>query len=411
MLRVGGFGTNTAVLPVLNFNNVSGYLYRDGIQDWFYFSNKVEVITGICNTENVTNCYCTFYRCNNLKYANLNGMDTSNVTNMRFMFGGGCQNLAYVSGLENFNTSNVTGMDSMFYYAGYGYGIGSGVSTSRSPNGLTWDVSKVTSFHNMFSLSRFPNIYINFIRLSTINSNVWNMFSSARINSVNLQAFNFRGINSTYRMFADSNINVINMENADFSDVTNTSDMFMGAKCGQEEKQPLIGKIQNTENIVNGQGMFDRSSYLWAICMRDANLCNLKYANNMFRSMSSNVYQELRITNLSSLEQAWQMFFNTCVGINMNALNFSNLVNASDMFHNCKMNLAGTSYYYIVRDANWCNLVNARNMFRNFSVRNASGDLVYGMQFLSELNLSNLKDASNMFADAPLGGRYGTQHN
>ena len=58
-----------------------------------------------------TNCSKMFYDCRNIKNIDLTNFDTSNVTNMQSMFEGcGITNID----LSNFDTSNVTNMHSMF---------------------------------------------------------------------------------------------------------------------------------------------------------------------------------------------------------------------------------------------------------------------------------------------------------
>jgi surface protein len=89
------------------------------------------------DTSNVTNMSYMFYNCENFN-ADLSCWDTSKVTNMGTMFYG-C-NVFEGSGLDNWNVSKVTKMDAMFNYC---YKFDSDLSR--------WNVSKVVIMERMFS--------------------------------------------------------------------------------------------------------------------------------------------------------------------------------------------------------------------------------------------------------------------
>ena len=68
------------------------------------------------NTSDVTTTNSMFYNCGSLTNLNLSNWDTSNITDMSFMFGfyEVTSNLVSVGDLSKWNTSNVTNMKSMF---------------------------------------------------------------------------------------------------------------------------------------------------------------------------------------------------------------------------------------------------------------------------------------------------------
>ena len=61
------------------------------------------------NTSKVTQLAAIFGICLKLEYLDLSNFDTSNFTNMEFMFYG-CQMLKEIKGINNFNTINVINM-------------------------------------------------------------------------------------------------------------------------------------------------------------------------------------------------------------------------------------------------------------------------------------------------------------
>ena len=105
---------------------------------WPSFSNVTTVDLSNFDTSNVTNMYYMFDAFMSATLINLNGFDTSNVTNMSGMFSG-CWSLTSLD-VSGFNTSNVTSMESMFY------GCNDLISLDLSG----FDTSKVENMGNMF---------------------------------------------------------------------------------------------------------------------------------------------------------------------------------------------------------------------------------------------------------------------
>ncbi len=79
-----------------------------------------------------------FAGCTSLKNVNLSKLDTSDVTNMSYMFNN-CYSLTTIEGIAGLNTSNVTEMDMMFYCC-----------EKLEANLSGWTVTKVES-HEKFS--------------------------------------------------------------------------------------------------------------------------------------------------------------------------------------------------------------------------------------------------------------------
>ena len=125
------------------YNNFSTQLLT---VDYLKITNKVTAFN--------VGYYGMFDTCSNLTYVNTEGWDTSNVTNMNYLFYN-CQNLTNVN-VSDLNVSKVTSMQQIFYNC----------------NKLTqldlskWDVSKVTSMNSLFNYCG---------SLTSLNLDEWDM--------------------------------------------------------------------------------------------------------------------------------------------------------------------------------------------------------------------------------------------
>ena len=104
--------------------------------------HKLKEIKGIenFNTSNVTNMISMFNECYELEYLNLFNFDTSNVTDMECMFAV-CQKLKKIQGISKFNTSKVINMKIMFC----------GCEVIEFLDLSNFDTSNVKNMDNMFS--------------------------------------------------------------------------------------------------------------------------------------------------------------------------------------------------------------------------------------------------------------------
>lgn len=146
----------------------------------------------------------------NLKSLDLSNLDTSNVTNMSYMFSG-CSNLTTLD-ISSFNTSNVADMSRMFYNC----------SSLTTLNVSNFNTSKVTSMNNMFlSCSSLTSLDVS----SFVTSNVTDMYGM------------FYDCSSLETIYASSNFVTTN--------ITSSSSMF-----------------SNCSNLVGGNGTTYNSSYV-----------------------------------------------------------------------------------------------------------------------------------------------------
>ena len=106
-------GTNTFVTKVI-FDSSFANFRPTTTYSWFYDMKNLQSITGISNlnTSEVTNMRFMFCNCSKLTSLDLSHFNTSKVTDMGSMFWG-CSSFASLD-LSSFNTAKVTKMDNMF---------------------------------------------------------------------------------------------------------------------------------------------------------------------------------------------------------------------------------------------------------------------------------------------------------
>ena len=122
-----------------------------------YESHFIEIDLRNADTSNVTDMHYMFYDDTNLEKVDMTGWDTSKVTDMQNMFGE-CNKLKDIIGIEDFDTRSVTKMETMFYRC----------SALEELDLSKWDTSKVTNMYYLF--------YDN-DNLKTLNLSNWD-FSS-----------------------------------------------------------------------------------------------------------------------------------------------------------------------------------------------------------------------------------------
>ena len=133
----------TAQADKVNIDGVEYYqlkLDKDLDNDFYQFSNNTfnNLIFKDVDTSNVTNMNYMFGSCSSITSLDLSGLDTSKVTDMSNMFRN-CNALTSLD-VSGWNTSNVTSMNEMFYYCS--------ALTSLDLSG--WDTSNVTNMSRMF---------------------------------------------------------------------------------------------------------------------------------------------------------------------------------------------------------------------------------------------------------------------
>ncbi|EHD1581827.1 BspA family leucine-rich repeat surface protein [Listeria monocytogenes] len=144
----------------------------------------------------------------------LSNFDTSNVTDMTYMFE---ENAATSLDLSSFDTSNVTQMKGMF----------SG-SAATSLNLSSFNTSQVTDMSGMFGSSVVTSLDLSSFDTSQV-TDMSDMFGGSDTTSLDLSSFDTSNVTTMSQMFIYSAAPSLDVSNFDTSNVTNMRSVFLGS--------------------------------------------------------------------------------------------------------------------------------------------------------------------------------------
>ena len=192
----------------------------------FIPSSTVEASFKGSNTTNVTNISFMFSDIKNLISLDLINFNTSSVTNMSNIFST-CSNLTSLD-LINFNTSNVTIMTNMF-----------GSCKSLTSLDLSnFDTSKVTDMGNMFKgCSGLTSLDLSNFNTSNVTDMSWMFYGCSGLTSLDLSGWNMSNVTDMNQMFDGcTSLTTIRM-----------------VGCGQDTIQKITDVKPSGATIVTGQ--------------------------------------------------------------------------------------------------------------------------------------------------------------
>ena len=255
-----------------------GAVHPTTTYSWFNGMFKLKDFTNldVLNTSEVTNMHWMFYGCKNLASLDLSHFDTGNVTDMGGMFNG-C-NVLESLGVSHFNTQNVTDMSSMFYGCMLLTSLDvrnfdtQNVTTMNSMfsacNALTsldvsgFNTAKVTNMASMFSgcktLTSLDVTNLNTAKVTNMNA----MFQSCSgLTSLDLTTFNTSLVTNMQGMFTScTGLTELDLSSFDTHNVTNMYYMFGGGSVGTVPCANLVtvyvGNEWSTAAVTNSSGMF-----------------------------------------------------------------------------------------------------------------------------------------------------------
>ena len=170
--------------------------------------------------------------------ASFKGSNTTNVTNISFMFYG-MESLISLD-LSNFNTSNVTNMNNMFSYC----------SGHTSLNLSKFNTSNVTDMHNMFgSCGGLTSLDVSSFDTSKV-TDMGDMFCyCSGLTSLDLSKFDTSNVTDMGSMFFGCrSLNSLVLSGWNTSKVNNTTDMFKG--CTSLSTITMVGCSEETRTKI-----------------------------------------------------------------------------------------------------------------------------------------------------------------
>ena len=209
-----------------------GAIANEDSSSLFYeFTGLISInFNHLFDTSNVTNMSYMFYHCSNLETLDLRNFNTSNVTNMSYFIAGG-NNLTSLD-LSSFDTRKVTTMRHMFtsYYA---------------------------KEIQVFQKSKLEEIIFgeNFLTINV--SDMKDMFSGLPLKTLDLSNFNTEKVTNMYHMFRGCyNLTNLNLCSFNTSKVTDMVGMFSNTPA---LTSVYVGNDWNTSNAIT-DNMFEQSN-------------------------------------------------------------------------------------------------------------------------------------------------------
>ena len=315
---------------------------------------------------------------------NLEGFDTSEVTDMSRMFSSSAtRSKSLILDLRSFNTSKVVDMNHMFSYLGFDDMYGNCANSIIDVSGF--NTGNVTDMSYMFSgvCSNNENFTLDLSKFDTSNvTNMSYMFSYLNPSNENftLDLSNFDTSNVTNMSYMFDYLNpsnenfALDLSNFDTSNVKNMSYMFRGLSYNNEN---FILNLSNfdTSNVTNMVGMFSDLA---------------SYSNNITLDLTS--FDTSKITDMSNMfsgigpsgriGEKW----NGSIVIDVSSFDTSNVTNMERMFSGVGMHTSNVTLNLSSFDTS--NVTNMESMFAGVSE--------YGDSLILDVSSFDTSNVTNM---------------
>ena len=318
--------------------------------------NILELDLSNFDTSQVTYMQSMFFGMSNLTTLNLSNFDTSKVTNMGAMFLG-MSNLTSLN-LSNFDTSKVTNMGTMF----------SEMSNLTTLNLSNFDTSKVTNMQYMFSeMSSLTSLNLSSFNTSNV-TDMNNMFKHvSSLTSLNLSSFNTSNVTDMKAMFSGMHsLTTLDLSSFDTSNVTDMNAMFT---TSMSNLTTLNLSSFKTSKVMRMDYMFHGMSNLTTLNLSNFDTSNVTNMYAMFRDMSNLTTLDLSSFNTSKVTNMDYMFhgMSNLTTLNLSNFNTSKVTNMSYMFTLPDKYISNDKLekIYVNNDFNTAKLKYSLEMFRN----------------------------------------------
>ena len=335
---------NLANLDTSNVTNMSYMFWNTGYSSTIFTLDLGDKF----NTVNVTNMSYMFRLTGyNSTVFTLNLGDkfnTVNVTNMSYMFyQTGYSSTAFTLNLgDKFNTANVTDMGGMFGSAGYS-------STVFTLNlGDKFDTSKVTEMSSMFYATGYSS--------TVFTLNLGDKFDTSKVTTM-YGMFYATGYSST--------VFTLNLgDKFDTSKVTEMSYMFYLTGYKSTVFTLNLGSKFDTSKVILMQSMFSDTGYSSTVFTLDLgdkfDTSNVTNMSNMFRDTGysspvftlnfGNKFDTSKVANMGSMF-AYIGYSNSYFTLDLRTFNFDKVTNYSNIFYASKA--THTAYVKNASDKTW----------------------------------------------------------
>ena len=289
----------------------------------FYKFSKLTEIENInlLDTSNVTNMWYIFRECSSLTSLDVSKFDTSNVTNMSSMFSE-CNSLTNLD-VSNFNTSKIKNMGYMF----------SGCSRLTSLDVSNFNTSKVTSMYDMFEdcsgLTSLDVSNFNTSQVTSMNS----MFSGCKgLTSLDVSKFDTSQVTDMNAMFSGCNsLTSLDVSIFDTSQVKNMRSMFRSCT----NLTNLDVSNFDTSKVTDMNAMFSGCNSLTSLDVSNFDTSNVTIMNSMFSYCNNLAILNLGNFNTSQVTNMGNMFLycQRLTSLDFRKATFDKVTSYTDMFN------------------------------------------------------------------------------
>ena len=253
--------------------------FNEDSSNMFYELTTDEIIFNKVDTSKVTNMKYMFGYTDNLINLDLSSFDTSNVTNMSGMFYHlwlfmSLSKLENITFGKKFNTSNVTDMSYMF----------NGCDKLLTLDVSNFDTSKVIYMSNMFmGCSKLTELDVSGFDTSSVTDMSWMFDDCSGLTTLNISNFDTKKVTNMEFMLAGLNLTELNLKNLDTSSVENMSYMF------DQDKNIINLDLSNfdTSQVTDMTAMFRGCTSLKTVDLHSFNTSKVTKKDKVFESATS----------------------------------------------------------------------------------------------------------------------------
>lgn len=299
---------NTSDPTALNFSGCTGLIELS----YAKVTNKMTTLKHFCSS------------CPLLTTVDMTGWDTSNITNMSYLFYQSYK-LTTIIGINELNTSKVTDMSYMFNYD----------NCLTSINIDNWDLSNVTTLANMFSnCTQLEEIVLKNVVDFKKSVNISGLFRECKkLQHIDVGKWNTTKVtNMSYLFYNCEELEEVDVSSWSIENVTTLLYLFSGCKKLKE----LNTSKWDSQKVTNMQHAFSYCTSLMSLDLSSLSCPNLITLNNVFRGCSNLQYIDLSSFKSTAMTQMTYTFAECpkLERIDLSNLNTDSATSIGNVFYN-----------------------------------------------------------------------------